>query len=182
MSKIFNNPIMLGFDHLEKIVDHIIKQHKDTFPPYNVEMVNSYQIRISLAVAGFLPENLTVTVEDNQLVIRGINLDEENRVYLHKGIANRNFQKNFVLAEGMEVVDAQQDRGLLNILLERPQKVNKIKQITIKQAGESLINVEDLPKNNNLNHPMVQQLIENNEGAEAVVSAFYLDVKDKKNI
>ena len=101
---VFDSPLLLGFDHFERILDRVSKTSHDGYPPYNIEQTGESALRITLAVAGFSMENLTVTIEDNQLIIRGRgNEDDAGRVYLHRGIASRQFQRSFVLAEGIEV-------------------------------------------------------------------------------
>ena len=128
---------MLGFDQFERTLDRISKAATDGYPPYNVEQVGEQQIRITLAVAGFKPEELSVRIEDQQLVIRGKQIDEGERVYLHRGIAARQFQRNFVLAEGIEVTDATLDNGLLHIDLLRPVQEPEVKTIEIRSAKGS---------------------------------------------
>jgi HSP20 family molecular chaperone IbpA len=98
-----NNPLFLGFDQVERALDRVSKAATDGYPPYNVEQVSDDRLIITLAVAGFGPEDLRVQVEDNQLLVRGRQADEGERVYLHRGIAARQFQRSFVLAEGIEV-------------------------------------------------------------------------------
>ena len=117
---LFNSPFLLGFDQLERALDRVSKASADGYPPYNVEQVDENAIRITLAVAGFAREELSVTVEDTQLVVRGRQSDDEDRVYLHRGIAARQFQRSFVLADGIEIVGAEVDNGLLHIDLVRP--------------------------------------------------------------
>ena len=117
---LFNSPLLLGFDQFERRLDRISKAGSDGYPPYNVEQTGEQRLRITLAVAGFRPDELSVQIEDQQLVIRGKQVDDEERIFLHRGIAARQFQRNFVLAEGIEVVDASLDNGLLNIDLLRP--------------------------------------------------------------
>lgn len=134
---LFNSPLMLGFDQFERTLDRISKAATDGYPPYNVEQVGEQQIRITLAVAGFKPEELSVRIEDQQLVIRGKQIDEGERVYLHRGIAARQFQRNFVLAEGIEVTDATLDNGLLHIDLLRPVQEPEVKTIEIRSAKGS---------------------------------------------
>ena len=134
---LFNSPLMLGFDQFERTLDRISKAATDGYPPYNVEQVGEQEIRITLAVAGFKPEELSVRIEDQQLVIRGKQIDEGERVYLHRGIAARQFQRNFVLAEGIEVTDATLDNGLLHIDLLRPVQEPEVKTIEIRSAKGS---------------------------------------------
>jgi HSP20 family molecular chaperone IbpA len=129
----FNSPLMLGFDHLERLVDSVAKSSADGYPPYNIEQLGENSIRITLAVAGFARRDLDVQLEDNQLLIRGRQPDEqEDRVFLHRGIAGRQFQRKFVLAEGLEVTAANMENGLLHIDLERPQPITRTRTIDIQ--------------------------------------------------
>jgi HSP20 family molecular chaperone IbpA len=129
----FNSPLMLGFDHLERLVDSVAKSSADGYPPYNIEQLDENSIRITLAVAGFARRDLDVQLEDNQLLIRGRQPDEqEDRVFLHRGIAGRQFQRRFVLAEGLEVTAANMENGLLHIDLERPQPITRTRTIDIQ--------------------------------------------------
>ncbi len=129
----FNSPLMLGFDHLERLVDSVAKSSADGYPPYNIEQLSENSIRISLAVAGFARRDLDVQLEDNQLLIRGRQPDEqEDRVFLHRGIAGRQFQRRFVLAEGLEVTAANMENGLLHIDLVRPQPITRTRTIDIQ--------------------------------------------------
>jgi HSP20 family molecular chaperone IbpA len=107
----------------------------DGYPPYNIEQVADNSLRITLAVAGFAMDDLSLTIEDNQLVVRGKQSDDENRVYLHRGIAARQFQRSFVLAEGIEVRGAWLDNGLLHIDLTRPQPETRVRTIEIKDGA-----------------------------------------------
>jgi HSP20 family molecular chaperone IbpA len=133
---LFNSPLLLGFDHFERAVDRISKNAADGYPPYNVEQVSDNRLRITLAVAGFGTEDLQVQIEDNQLVVRGRQSDEAERLYLHRGIATRQFQRSFVLAEGIEVIGARLDNGLLSIDLERPMVEPQVRTIEIA-SGQS---------------------------------------------
>jgi HSP20 family molecular chaperone IbpA len=128
---LFNSPLLLGFDHFERAVDRISKSAADGYPPYNVEQISDNRLRITLAVAGFGAEDLQVQLEDNQLVVRGRQGDETERVFLHRGIATRQFQRSFVLAEGIEVTGARLDNGLLSIDLERPKVEPQVRTIEI---------------------------------------------------
>lgn len=128
---LFNSPLFLGFDHFERAVDRMSKNAADGYPPYNVEQISEDRLRITLAVAGFAAEDLQVQLEDNQLVIRGRQGEEPERVYLHRGIATRQFQRSFVLAEGIEVTGAGLDNGLLSIDLERPRVEPQVRTIEI---------------------------------------------------
>ena len=129
----FNSPLMLGFDHLERLVDSVAKSSADGYPPYNIEQLGENSIRITLAVAGFARRDLDVQLEDNQLLIRGRQPDEqEDRIFLHRGIAGRQFQRRFVLSEGLEVTAANMENGLLHIDLVRPQPITRTRTIDIQ--------------------------------------------------
>lgn len=117
---LFNSPLLLGFEQFEQALDRVSKTASDGYPPYNVEQVDAHRLRITLAVAGFGEEDLEVQIQDNQLVIRGKQQDDGDKVYLHRGIAARQFQRSFVLADGIEVAGAALDNGLLHIDLARP--------------------------------------------------------------
>lgn len=128
----FNSPLLLGFDHFERVIDRISKNQAEGYPPYNIEQEGETHLRITLAVAGFSESDLSVSLEDNQLVIRGTKPTEEGeRVYLHRGIASRQFQRAFVLAEGIEITSASLENGLLHINLERPLNAPKVRRIPI---------------------------------------------------
>ncbi len=145
---LFNSPLLLGFDHFERAIDRISKSAADGYPPYNVEQLAENRLRITLAVAGFGAEDLQVQLEENQLVIRGRQAEEEEHVYLHRGIATRQFQRSFVLAEGIEVSGAALDNGLLSIDLERPLVEPKVRNIAInagKSSGPQTIDAEATP-------------------------------------
>lgn len=115
-----SHPFLLGFDELERLVERTAKSGSDGYPPYNIEQIGENAFRITLAVAGFREEDLAITLEDRQLVVRGRQSeDASQRVYLHRGIAARQFQRSFVLADGVEVGDAKTEHGLLHIDLER---------------------------------------------------------------
>lgn len=129
---LFNSPLLLGFDHFERALDRISKTSADGYPPYNVEQTGENTLRITLAVAGFAAADLSVQIEDNQLVVRGRQVDDKERVFLHRGIAARQFQRSFVLAEGIEVAGASLDNGLLNIDLMRPSVESRVRVIEIK--------------------------------------------------
>ena len=130
----FSSPLLLGFDAMEKTLERITKSG-DGFPPYNIERVSSDEkgerLRIILAVAGFSESELDVAMEDSQLVIRGRQNDEEPREYLHRGIAARQFQRAFVLADGMRVTGAELKNGLLSVDLDRPEPEKLIRRINI---------------------------------------------------
>ena len=129
---LFNHPLLLGFDQFERTLDRVAKNAGDGYPPYNVEQVGENGLRITLAVAGFRTEDLTIQVEDNQLVIRGKQGDDPDRVYLHRGIAARQFQRSFMLADGIEVTGARLDNGLLSIDLARPTVEPRVRSIPIE--------------------------------------------------
>ncbi len=130
---LFNSPLLLGFEPFEEALERISKGAADGYPPYNVAQLGQERLRITLAVAGFAPDDLEVQVKDNQLVIHGRQADDQGRVYLHRGIAARQFQRSFVLADGIEVTGASMENGLLHVELERP--VNAPRVQTIKIAG-----------------------------------------------
>ncbi|MEL6914033.1 MAG: Hsp20 family protein [Pseudomonadota bacterium] len=131
------HPYLLGFDQLERLVERTAKTGNDGYPPYNIEQTSEHSYRITLALAGFEEEDLQITVEDRQLVIRGRQRDEsEGRVFLHRGIAARQFQRSFVLAEGVDVGDAQMENGLLHIDLTRAVPDKVVQTITIKKGQE----------------------------------------------
>lgn len=131
----FGSPYLLGFDHFERLADRLAKAGAEGYPPYNIEQTGEDIFAITLAVAGFTPADLAVTVEDNQLVIRGKQTDEGARSYLHRGIAARQFQRAFVLADGMEVSGAELENGLLAIRLTRKRPETRTKTIPIRMAG-----------------------------------------------
>lgn len=132
---LFNSPLLLGFEHFEQIVDRVSKAQADGYPPYNIEQVSANHLRITLAVAGFAMDDLAVQVDGNQLVVRGKQSEDENRIYLHRGIAARQFQRSFVLAEGIEVSGAQIDNGLLHIELERPEVEPHVRTVEIRNGS-----------------------------------------------
>ncbi|CCE94554.1 Small heat shock protein ibpA 16 kDa heat shock protein A [Sinorhizobium fredii HH103] len=139
MSRItpFTSPLLVGFDSMEKTLERIAKAN-DGYPPYNIERIRGdsaagtpERLRITLAVAGFSDEDLEVTTEENQLVIRGRQVETGERDYLHRGIAARQFQRTFVLADGMRVLGAELRNGLLSVDLVRPEPVRMVKKINI---------------------------------------------------
>lgn len=133
----FSSPLLLGFDEMERLLERAAKAQSDGYPPYNIERIpatdgRGESLRITLAVAGFTRDQLDVTVEERQLVIRGRQTDDTgNRVFLHRGIAARQFQRAFVLAEGIEVTAARLTNGLLEIDLVRPEPERILKRIDI---------------------------------------------------
>ena len=134
---LFNSPLLLGFEQIERTLDRVAKSSGEGYPPYNIEQIGENGIRITVAVAGFTLGDLQVTIEDNQLVIRGRRQEEDDdeRIYLHRGIASRQFQRSFVLADGIEVTGAHTDNGLLHVALERPQVEAPVRTIKI-ESGE----------------------------------------------
>jgi HSP20 family molecular chaperone IbpA len=138
--------MFLGFDHLEQMLERASKTSSDGYPPYNIEQTGPAGLRITLAVAGFTMDDLQITQEDNQLVIRGRQTDDiQGRVFIHRGIAARQFQRAFVLAEGIEVKGAWLDSGLLHIDLARPVPATKIRTIRIGQPGAVVDGDADQP-------------------------------------
>jgi len=137
-TRIFTSPLFLGFDHLEQMLERASKTTSDGYPPYNIEQTGPNSLQITLAVAGFTMDDLQITQEDNQLVIRGRQTDDtQGRVFLHRGIAARQFQRAFVMAEGIEVKGAWLDAGLLHVDLARPQPETKVRTIPISHpVGE----------------------------------------------
>lgn len=137
MSRItpFASPLLLGFDAMEKTLERISKA-SDGYPPYNIERIAAgrevpERLRITLAVAGFSEDELDVSTEENQLLIRGRQVDHGERDYLYRGIAARQFQRTFVLADGMQVLGASLKNGLLSVDLIRPEPARMVKKINI---------------------------------------------------
>jgi HSP20 family molecular chaperone IbpA len=128
----FNSPYLLGFENLERLLERTAKAAGDGYPPYNIEEFGPDRLRITLAVAGFGRDELNVTVEDNQLVVRGKQTESTDKTFLHRGIAARQFQRAFVLAEGIEVTGAELENGLLSINLARPKVEPRVLKIDIK--------------------------------------------------
>ena len=137
---VFNSPLLLGFDRFEHMLEQLAKSNGEGYPPYNIEQVSDSDLRITLAVAGFFKEDLQITLEQNQLIIHGKQNEDTGRVYIHRGIAARQFKRKFVLAEGVSVVGAEMDNGLLHIDLRLPIQKMDIKQIEIndKNGGQNI--------------------------------------------
>lgn len=136
----FSSPFLLGFDDIERVLDRVSKGANDGYPPYNIERLpataeKSDTIRITIAVAGFTREQLEVSVEESQLVIRGRQQEDKSKEYLHRGIAARQFQRTFVLAEGIEILGAELCDGLLSIDLARPEPERIVRKIEISVGG-----------------------------------------------
>ena len=128
-------PHLLGFEQLERILERTAKSGNEGYPPFNIEQTSDYSYRITLAVAGFAEHDLSITVEDRQLVIRGRHSDDDDgRIFLHRGIAGRQFQRSFVLADGVEVGEAIMENGLLHVDLTRAQPETIVQTITIKKG------------------------------------------------
>ncbi len=137
---LLNSPLLLGFDEIERVLERVAKAPGDGYPPYNIERLPAEDnrpemLRITLAVAGFSRDQLDVTVEDSQLMIRGRQDEDKSRTYLHRGIAARQFQRTFVLADGIEIRNASLDNGLLAIDLTRPEPERLVRRITITEGG-----------------------------------------------
>ena len=129
------HPFLLGFEQLERLVERTAKSGNDGYPPYNIEQTSERSYRITLAVAGFAEGDLSITVEDNALVVRGKQGDDaEDRVFLHRGIAARQFQRSFVLADGVDVGGAVMENGLLHIDLNRNEPDRVIQTISIRKG------------------------------------------------
>jgi len=132
----FSSPFLLGFDEIERVLDRVSKGANDGYPPYNIERLatdsdHGEMLRITLAVAGFSRDDLDITIEENQLMIRGRQTDDKSREYLYRGIAARQFQRAFVLAEGIDILRAELMDGLLSIDLVRPEPERIVRKIDI---------------------------------------------------
>ena len=149
---VFNSPFLLGFEQFERTIDRISKLSTETYPPYNIEQISSNLLRITIAVAGFEKADLEINLEGNQLQIKGFKKEEnDERIFLHRGIATRQFQRNFVLAEGIEVEGASMENGLLSVDLSQPINSEESKKIEIKYSSKSnnekLISLENCKSN-----------------------------------
>jgi HSP20 family molecular chaperone IbpA len=143
-----SNPMLLGFEEIERLIDRAAKGSSDGYPPYNIERISNdgdskvgdrvELLRITLAVAGFTRDQLDITLEDNQLIVRGKQLDDKAREYLHRGIAARQFSRTFVLADGIEVKCADLRNGLLSIDLHRLEPERLVRRIEIGAASTSV--------------------------------------------
>ncbi|MDA0962351.1 MAG: Hsp20 family protein [Proteobacteria bacterium] len=128
-------PHMLGFEQLERLLERAAKAGNEGYPPFNIEQTSDHSYRITLAVAGFREDDIAITVEDRQLVIRGRQRDDsEGRIFLHRGIAARQFQRSFVLADGVEVGEAVMENGLLHIDLTRSVPDQIVRKISIRKG------------------------------------------------
>ncbi|MDY6925160.1 MAG: Hsp20 family protein [Pseudomonadota bacterium] len=131
---LFDSPFLLGFDHTRALIDRAARAAADSYPPYNVEQTGEHSVRISLAVAGFGPDDLAVTLEGRQLTVAGKREDaagKGDQAFLHRGIAGRGFVRSFVLADGMEVDQARLEHGLLHVDLSRPEDLPTVRRIPI---------------------------------------------------
>lgn len=129
---LFNSPFLLGFEPFEEALERVSKASSDGYPPYNVEQLDDHRLRITLAVAGFAEDELDIQMAKNQLTVRGRQKDDAATIYLHRGIAARQFQRSFVLADGIEVSGASLDKGLLHIELNRPVDHPQVRTIRIE--------------------------------------------------
>jgi len=137
---IFSSPLLLGFDEFERTLDRISKKAADGYPPYNIEQIGENRLCITLAVAGFAEADLGIEVVDNQLLIQGKQPDDDSeRIFLHRGIAARQFQRAFILADGIQVGGARLDNGLLHIDIIRPQPESRIRRIEISTVKRGSI-------------------------------------------
>lgn len=134
-SLVFDSPFLLGFDHTRSLIERAAKAAAESYPPYNVEDRGDGALRITLAVAGFTPDQLQVTIEDRQLIVAGKREGASDEAYLHRGIAARGFIRTFVLADGMKVDGAILAHGLLHIDLIRPEPERLVQRIPIRTAG-----------------------------------------------
>ena len=132
---LFDSPLFLGFDQFERTLDRIKKTANEGYPPYNIEQIGPDGLRITLAVAGFTMADLDVEIEHNQLTIRGKQADEDGKVYLHRGIAARQFQRTFVLADGIQIHGATLDNGLLHIDMQRIEPESAARKIEISSTS-----------------------------------------------
>ena len=141
---LFNSPLLLGFDQIERSLDRISKSASDGYPPYNIERLASDRLRITLAVAGFTAADLAVRVEGNNLVVSGAQSEEEaERVFLHRGIAARQFKRTFLLADGVEVTDATMLHGLLHIDLREPTAAEAVRAVPIRDLERAASSSRD---------------------------------------
>ena len=140
----FNSPLLLGFDHLEQILERVSKNSNEGYPPYNILQVGNDRLRISIAVAGFTEDELSITVEQNQLHIGGCQQDDPDAVYIHRGIAGRRFKRTFLLSETIEVDSATLENGLLSIDLVQPQPTQTVRSIHIKNGTQKRVRKSNL--------------------------------------
>ncbi|NBC31409.1 MAG: Hsp20 family protein [Alphaproteobacteria bacterium] len=134
---LFSSPFFLGFEQFERTLDRVSKTSNEGYPPYNIERLGEDRLRITLAVAGFGLDDLCVQIADNELTVRGRSQDDKDRDYLYRGIATRQFQRTFVLADGIEVSGAWLDNGLLSIDLDRPVPESRVRTIAIERPEKT---------------------------------------------
>ncbi len=141
---LFNSPLLLGFDHFERVLDRVAKMPAEGYPPYNIEQTAENRLRITLAVAGFSEDDLSIRIEGNQLVVRGKQKEDSDadRVFIHRGIATRQFQRSFVLADGIEVEGAELDSGLLYVDLIRPLADERVRTVEIRSGNNNSKSLE----------------------------------------
>ncbi len=135
---LFDSPLFLGFDQFERTLDRIKKTAHEGYPPYNIEQIGEDGLRITLAVAGFSMNDLDVEIEHNQLTIRGKQTDDDGRMYIHRGIAARQFQRSFILADGIEIMGATLDNGLLHIDMKRIMPESTARKIQISSSSKAV--------------------------------------------
>ena len=138
----FSSPLLLGFDDIERALDRVSRAASDGYPPYNIERISGNDdepmcIRIVLAVAGFRREEIDIGVDDSELTISGRQIDDDERDFLHRGIAARQFKRTFVLADGMDVTGASLKDGLLSVDLVRPEPDRRIRKIEITPEDQT---------------------------------------------
>lgn len=133
---LFNSPLFLGFDHFERLIDTLSKGQDESYPPYNIEQIGERGFRITLALAGFKKESINISLDANQLIVRGKQEADPNAVYIHRGIATRQFIKSFILADGVEVKNAEFVDGLLHINLFRIKNEKSVRTIEINSEND----------------------------------------------
>ena len=136
-SSIFGSPMLVGFEPFERVLEQMSKTSSDAYPPYNIEQISERELRVSLAVAGFELEELTVVIDDNQLKIAGQHRDKGPQSFLHRGIATRQFQRSFLLANGLEVSGSWLDKGMLHIDIVRPDPETRVRIIKIRSSQKT---------------------------------------------
>jgi len=149
---VFNNPLILGFENFERVLARASKASSEGYPPYNIEQTSENGLRVTLAVAGFSMDDLSVTIEDNELVIRGRQFEESaERIFIHRGIGECKLQRSYVLAEEIDIIGATLDSGLLHIDLERVLPETEVRTIKISHGTEKKIKRDPKPKIINMN-------------------------------
>ena len=143
---LFDSPLFLGFDQFEQTLDRIKKTAHEGYPPYNIEQIGKDGLRITLAVAGFPMSDLDVEIEQNQLTVRGKQTEDPERLFIHRGIAARQFQRSFVLADGIEILGATLDNGLLNIDMKRVIPESNARKIKISTSSKAVALSQSPPK------------------------------------